>query len=156
GQYYLGLAYFEGKFVGHKDVGKALSWILSSAQQGYQPAELFLGNIYRTGDGVVKDEEKAVGFLESAADVPTETSGIDSVEAEASYWLGVMYENGINGDKVDLAEAVRRYSDAAGGHHLKAELALGRIYLNGGDGVPADRVTAVRWYEAAAAEGSDE
>lgn len=71
--------------------------------------------------------------------------------AEASFNLGVLYEDGL-GVSQDLAQALLHYETAAIGGSFKAQYRLGLLYFVGKT-VPEDKVKAKRWLTKAAAEG---
>ena len=58
---------------------------VQAAEGGHYLAQYYLGKMYRDGDGVVQDYEKAVGWFEKAS-----LSGY----ADAQFSLGVMYKQG--------------------------------------------------------------
>ena len=57
-------------------------WVEKSANQGNAEAQLFLGKLYYTGDGVVEDDWEALIWLEKSAELG---------EAEAQFLTGTMY-----------------------------------------------------------------
>ncbi|MDX2367197.1 MAG: tetratricopeptide repeat protein [Colwellia sp.] len=71
--------------------------------------------------------------------------------AEASFNLGVLYEDGL-GVSQDLAQALLHYETAAIGGSFKAQYRLGLLYFVGKT-VPEDKIKAKRWLTEAAAEG---
>ena len=72
--------------------------------------------------------------------------------AEAQYYLGVMYRNGYGVAK-DYVEAVKWYHKAAEQGYASAQSNLGFMYRNG-YGVTKDDVEAVKWYRKAAEQGN--
>jgi TPR repeat protein len=64
-QYQIARAFFEGKAV-TKDPANALKFLEKSADAGYPAAFLALGRMYARGDGVAKNEAKALGYFEQA------------------------------------------------------------------------------------------
>ncbi|MDR2219666.1 MAG: SEL1-like repeat protein [Methylobacillus sp.] len=91
-----------------KDVVK---WLDKSAAQGDAYAQFGLGALYRDGEGVPKDEAKAVELIRLAAE-----QGL----ANAQYTLGNMYASG-EGVKEDKAEAAKWYKKAADQGHAYAK-----------------------------------
>lgn len=71
--------------------------------------------------------------------------------AEAQFYLGVMYETGVRGN--DMATAAKWYRKAAEQGHVQAQTRLGVLYYQG-RGVPADLAEAARWYAKASEGGS--
>ena len=64
-QFQIAQALFDGKG-GAKDPDTALKFLEKSAQAGYPPAFLVLGRMYARGDGVPRDEGRAIGYFETA------------------------------------------------------------------------------------------
>lgn len=71
--------------------------------------------------------------------------------AEASFNLGVLYEDGL-GVSQDLAQALLHYETAAIGGSFKAQYRLGLLYFVGKT-VPEDKTKAKRWLTEAAVGG---
>ena len=71
--------------------------------------------------------------------------------AEAQYYLGIMYANG-EGVPEDDAEAVKWYRLAADQGDADAQYNLGNMY-NTGEGVLKNYAEAVKWYRLAADQG---
>ena len=115
----------------------------AKAEAGDSLAQVRLGWMYITGDGVAKDSAEAVKWFRKAA---------DQGKAWDQFRLGVMYDIG---DRVakDSAEAVMWYRKAADQGDVWAQDALGRMYAYG-DGVPKDSVEAVKWFRKAADQGN--
>jgi len=72
--------------------------------------------------------------------------------AEARYYLGVMYVNGL-GVLEDRSEASAYYHNAGRQGHAKAQLVLGRAYDFAVLGLQQDFVAAVKWYRRSAEQG---
>ena len=64
-EYQIARAFFEGKGA-EKDVANALKFLEKSAESGFPPAFLTLGEMYARADGVARDEAKALGYFEQA------------------------------------------------------------------------------------------
>ena len=60
-------------------------WLRKAADQGYAPAQYYLGRAYSSGDGVAEDLAEAVRWYRKAA---------DQGDAAAQCSLGVIYELG--------------------------------------------------------------
>jgi len=105
-------------------------------------ARFNLGVMHEKGQGVPKDERKAVLCYEEAA-----AQGL----AEAQFNLGAMYEEG-RGVPKDERKAVLCYQQAADQGFANAQFNLGLMYANG-EGIPKDERKAVEFFEKAAAQG---
>ena len=105
-------------------------------------AQYNLGNRYRDGRGVPKDDAQAVGWYRKSA---------DQGYAAAQYNLGTMYRDG-RGVPKDFAEAVQWYRKSADQGYAHAQLQLGLKYAEG-RGVLKDNAQAVGWYRKAAEQG---
>ena len=101
--------------------GTVYQWISKAVGQGLPEAMCYLGNMYRIGNSVEKDFEKAFEWHQKA---------IVSGCVESEYALGCMYEQG-EGTQPDLQKAVRWYKEAANQGHAEAQAACRR--LAGGD-----------------------
>ena len=112
------------------------------AEAGDAVAQFNLGQMYREGKGVPKDDAEAVKWYRLAAE-----QGV----AKAQLNLGNMYNNG-HGVPKDDAEAVKWYRLAAAQGSANAQYFLGLMYDNG-NGVPEDNVQAYAWLNLAAAQG---
>ena len=75
-------------------------------------------------------------------------------DAQAQWWLGVMYDNG-QGVAQDYKEAARLYGLAAARGHASAQTNLGVMYGNG-QGVAQDYVRAHMWNNLGASSLSGE
>jgi TPR repeat protein len=72
----------------------------------------------------------------------------DSGFAEADYFLGCIYEDGANGQAMDLPLALAHYEKAASGiGYLEAYLAQGRLLYHGDGGIKKDLHRAKKFYE---------
>ena len=79
------------------DYAKALSILRPLADDGDATAQFYIGEMYRFGRGVKKDEARAANWYKKGA-----VNG----SSDAQYALGMMYANGIGLD-VDYVEAYR-------------------------------------------------
>jgi TPR repeat protein len=116
-----------------------------------------LGNMYRDGQNVKQDYEKAVHFYKLG-------SALEN--SDSQYNLGNMFKNGL-GVKPDIIEAIKQYSLAIKNGHkeaqdveLELEKQLDPIYLNKlgnmyrkGEGLPKDYARAVHFYARGARYG---
>lgn len=76
-------------------------------------------------------------------------------DARAQYQVGVIFGDGLVGDKPDDAAAADWFGKAAATGHHTAEKTMGDIYFLG-KGVTKDFVQAGRWYRKAADAGHPE
>lgn len=121
------------------DPRKGIQWLTRSAQQGYVPAMIKLGNEYLTGSNVPKDEEYALRWYEEAA-----RAGSDF----AFYHLGKLYLDGEIVEK-DQDLAVRYLKAAARRGNQYAQYLLGKNMLADGK-LPLDISEGVEFLMQAA------
>lgn len=102
--------------------------------------QIRLASVYRDGDGVPKDIERAISLFKEAA---------NNGSAEAQYCLGDLYDDGVRIAK-DLPEAERWYRMAAAQGHLSAQLNLGLVLQK------TDRKSeAVEFFRQSAEKGAE-
>ena len=106
------------------------------AKEGDIAAQIRLGEMYYSGEGVKKNDKLAVKWFRTAA---------DKNYAEALYKLGFMYENGFGVGK-NIDTAMDFYNKAAAQGHNEAQFALGNIWLQ-----REDLEQAKRWFDQARA-----
>ena len=144
------------------------------AENGDTEIQYNLGIMYSQGRGVKKDMQKALHWLQLAAnsgdrDAQARLGKIHALEkqytraekwlrqaanqgqASAQYNLAVLYANGW-GVPQDQELALRWYYRAAQQGHPAAQFNLGVMHENG-QGIPADYKEAFRWYDKAARQG---
>ena len=153
--------------------------VLKDAEAGDAGAQLKLGLMYDSGEGVPKDAVKANEWLQKAAAQGNANAqyflgvtylggeGMPKDAAKAFEWLqkaaaqghafaqnnlGLMYYNGEGASK-DAAKAMDMWQKAAAQDDALAQYRLGEMYANG-IGVAKDAVKAVEWYQKAAAQGN--
>lgn len=127
------------------DYSTALRLWKALAEAGNSSAQLNLGLLYSLGQGVPKDERKAVSWYRKAA---------EQGNAKAQHVLvGTMYDAG-QGVSKDEQQAVSWYRKAAEQGYADAQVSLGNMYETG-QGVPQDAQQAVAWYRKAADQGYD-
>jgi len=153
---------------------KTISDLKEVAYAGDANAQVQLGVIYLTGDGVTKDDAEAVKWLRKAADqdnalgerylaemyykgrgVPSDNEeaakylrmAAEHEDAQSQYNLAVLYTKG-QGVPRNLNEAVNLMRKAASQSLPAGQLGLGVAYENG-DGVPFNPVEAAKWYQKA-------
>jgi TPR repeat protein len=153
---------------------RAIADLKEIAYAGNVNAQVQLGVIYLTGDGVAKDDVEAVKWLRKAADQDNALGerylaemyfkgrGVPADIAEAAKWLrmaaeqgdaqsehnlAVLYTQG-QGVPRNLKEAANWMRKAAEQNLAAGQQGLGVLYENG-DGVPVDHVEAASWYRKA-------
>ena len=109
-----------------------------AASLGDAAAQVRLGYMYLTGQGVAKDEARAVKLYEAAA---------NQGDTHAQVYLGDMYERGVVAQ--DKARAAQLYQDAADQGRADAQVLLAHMYKHG-RGVVKDEARAARLFQAAA------
>ena len=119
-----------------------LPTLRTQATQGDARAQLQLGGLYATGEGVPQDYAIARQCYEKAA-----AQG----DALAQTSLGVLYANG-RGVPQDYTKARQWYEKAAAQGEAGAQYNLGELYHDG-QGVPQDYAKAREWFMKAAAQG---
>ena len=97
------------------------------------------GMAYYTGSGGQQDYEKAKEAFEDAAEAGS---------AEAAFYLGYMYEDGLVTGNADYQTAREYYLRGREGGDMRASYRLGLIYDNG-YGVAADPLKAAVYYQEA-------
>ena len=113
------------------------------AKAGDAEAQYNLGFMYRRGEGVKQDDEKAAYWYRRAA---------DQGDAEGQYILGVMYEHG-SGVAQDYHQAISWYLKATEQQYASAQYSLAVMYYNG-RGVAKD-MSKVKYWIRQAYEGND-
>ena len=140
-QFYLGVAYQEGKGVIQND-SLAVYWYMQAAEKGEIAAQHNLGVAYFQGKGVPKDYKMAVFWYKKAAEK-------GSLESQNN--LGGCYGSGKGVIQNDSISAFW-YKKAAEQGHATAQYNLGVCYQNG-EGVPQNDSLAVVWLKKAAEQG---
>jgi TPR repeat protein len=136
----LGLAYSSGKYGLAPDKAKALAWWGEGARLGSGASMTSLASAYTQGDGVPRDFEKAVSYLQDA--VKQEVT-----PREAFSLLGVCYYAGMGVER-DHKQAVRHLMVAAEAGSALAVFYLG-VCCHRGHGVPVDTGRAVELFREA-------
>lgn len=167
-----------GQWVKQGQVAKALPLYLQLAAQGNADAQFHAGLIYATGQGVTKDDKRAVDWFVKAAEqghreaqtklgfMYATGKGVAQNYNVANYWcykaaeqgdavaqynLGVMYAEG-QGVAKDNSLAFSWYTKAAAQGDARAQYSLGVMYAKG-VGVAKDNRQAVALYRKAADQG---
>jgi TPR repeat protein len=153
---------------------RAIADMKQIAYAGDVTAQVRLGVIYLTGDGVPKDDVEAVKWLRKAAEQDSALAerylaemyfkgrGVPADNTEAAKWLRMAAEQGDAQSEHNLAvlytqgegvprnvkEAFNWMRKAADQNLAAGQQGLGVLYENG-DGAPADPFEAARWYQKA-------
>lgn len=147
-QYLLGLYKYRDK-----EFSEAVHWFSASAEQGEMNAQYYLGCCYLRGEGVVKDEEKAMDLI---------TESAERGNSDAQYYLAICCVPRYDIDEIDtLTEAeMNQNSDkvflwtkkSAKQGNVEAQYSLGIYYLYG-YGTSYDCEKAIHWLTRAAENG---
>ena len=120
--------------VGAKDLPMALYWFQQAVDQGNAIAQNAMAGMYANGNGVPRDQQKAITLYQKAAD-----QGYPS----AQYELGLIYSAG-KGVKKDQEAAFQWIRKAAHQRNTMAQRDLGHLYRNG-RGVKKDEIEGMAW-----------
>lgn len=178
----LGWMFQHGQFV-QQSYERAAEWYQKAVNAGLKKsAGYLLANLYRNGNGVAMDLEKAFDlYLDSAMEVFPPAmfevaemyrlgNGVDRNQNESLGWyrhsarlgyeeaqtmLGHFYMNGNNGVEQSFTEAETWYRRAANEDHPRAQFQMGVLYQNG-YAVERNRVRAAMWYQIASSNGYEE
>ena len=127
-----------------QDFARARVLFEERAAKGDALAQLMLGDIYKNGRGVPKDEAKAYSWTRKAA---------EQGDARGQAALAALMQAG-SGTPRDDAGAIAWLEKSAQQGYVLAQAALGSAYLSG-QGVKKDEEKAVQWLRKAAAQGDD-
>lgn len=139
-QYALGRLWLEN---GTGEPKQAIGWLRKAAEGGNAGAQYALGKIYRDGQYVGKDAEKAAVLFKQAAEQRHEY---------AAYALGKLYLTGEDVPK-DVDAALHWLAKSAEQGNQYAQYTLGKLYLCGHE-VPRDKKKAVPLLTESAAKGN--
>ena len=128
---------------GSRDKVAAVRCLRDDAERGAAHAQASLGDMYRKGWCVEKNDAEAAKWYRLAA---------EQGDAHAQFNLGALIMAG-RGVPQDDGEAVIWYRRAAAQGDTLAQFNLGAMYCNG-RGVPHDYVQAYRWFNLAASRGT--
>lgn len=128
---------------------KNIEELTQKAEAGDTEAQYALGDIYRYGDGVAKDSDKAYKWFYQA--FPAVLEAADSGDIEACYRVSNMYNYGL-GVESDDSKALRYMRTAADGGMPQAQYELAYMLMLG-KGSAKNYSEALKWFETAAANG---
>jgi len=120
----------------------ALNLWLPLAQNGDPAAQYSIGLLYDQGSGVKKNTERAIDYLQSAAD-----QGLPA----AQYYLAIKYYNAFDVKK-NAYKARQLLLGAAQQEHLKAQFQLANLYAKG-EGGSENQTQATYWFITASENG---
>ncbi len=127
----------------------AIAKLRESAALGYPPAQLQLGEFYKTGQGVDVDLGRARTWFRRAA---------NGGNVLAMHRIGIMTARG-EGGPADAGEAIGWFELAANRGLLDSQYNLGAIFHPTGDQTPSgvqDAGKAYYWYSLAARNGDEQ
>lgn len=131
------------------DNAAAIATLQDAAALGYPPAQLQLGEFYKTGQGVDQDLGQARLWFRRAA---------NGGNVLATHRIGVMTARG-DGGAADNREAISWFERAANFGLVDSQYNLGAIYHPSSDGAPSavqDAGQAYYWYSLAAKNGDQQ
>lgn len=162
-----------------RERAKAIANYRRAIELGDSSSAVELGNAYRNGKGVAKDDQEAARLYRlgaiwgnrvaqnNLAVVLDRGEGVTTDPAAARHWylrsllqghggggagLGDIYQHG-RGVRQDARIAAKYFRWGAELGHAGSQNALGDLLWNG-DGVDKNRAEAVRWYAKASAQGN--
>lgn len=129
-----------------------VSKYIKAAEQGDLAAQIHLAEIYRTGEGVVKNDAKAVYWTIKSAEQENLNTKLyyeaaNQGDAQAQFQLGLMRNTTKKYD-----ESIYWYLEAAQQGYADAQYQLGISYSQG-TGVSIDKTQALDWFLKAAQQG---
>lgn len=117
--------------------------LTKKAEAGDTNAQHSLGKMYASGEGVAKDDAKAVEWYQKAAE-----QGNKDAQFEIAYCY-----TGRCGLKRDATKSAEWFQKAAEQGHAKAQFHLGLLYLFNQDLLARDGANAAEWLQKAAEQG---
>lgn len=114
----------------------------AGANAGDPKAQFILARAFQAGEGLPKNQSKAIFWYQKSA---------DGGYAPSQNNLGVCYKIG-KGVSVDYSKAAEYFKKAADQGDSVAQLHLGTLY-NIGCGVPQDYLNAIFWYKKSSDQG---
>jgi len=134
---------------GNEETIAAINTLEEAAALGHPPAQLQLGELYKTGQGVDQDLGQARTWFRRAA---------NGGNVLAMHRIGVMTARG-DGGPADTAEAIGWFELAANRGLVDSQYNLGAIYHPSDNGEPSgvqDAGEAYYWYSLAAKNGDQQ
>ncbi|MGE0109667.1 MAG: tetratricopeptide repeat protein [Bdellovibrionales bacterium] len=131
-QYYLGLAYQDGRGIAFSDSKAVQAW-LEAAIHGNADAQFLLGRAYEFGRGVQASQTEALKWYKMAA---------NQGNADAMNSVGNFYKGDKKSIQKDSKEAIRWYEEAIKRNNINAMYNLAQMYYSG-DGIARNRRKAL-------------
>lgn len=147
-QYELGILYRYGMAGLREDATEAFKWFNRAAEQGCSKALWQLALMYEDGEGVRKNQKKALQSCRQAFQLALESANVG--DAEGAFLVGKAYRDG-HGVKEDEAKAIEWLTKSANKGWTAAETALGEFYMHRGD-----NAESAKWYRRSAEKGDAE
>lgn len=123
-----------------KAASKNVKQLTIKADQGDLEAIHALTSMYGKGDGIAKDEQKALQYAKKGAALG---------DAQSKYMAGMILLHRTNASKQDIAEATKYLTEVAESGHAHTQATLGSYYLTG-ELLPKNMTLGIKWTEAAA------
>jgi TPR repeat protein len=142
-QIYLGQIAYDAK-----EYKNALSWFNKAEKQGSQDAAFYIGSMYWLGQGVIKNDKRAISYLTKAARNAT----VSPITIAAAHNLADIYYTGFGTIECNLPWAAEYYFIAAKENCVPAQVKLAKQYFYGW-GVEVDDSKAFYWFKQAALAG---
>jgi uncharacterized protein len=139
-----GRSYRYGTSELQRDSVAAQAWLTKAAYQGHVGAQAALAVMYYQGEGIPKNDHKAVQWWTLAA---------EQGDAESQYNLALMYEKAC-GVPQDCSIAIYWYKKAAEQGIAPAQNRLGMAYASGMSG-RIDLIKAYAWFSVAECRGDE-
>lgn len=136
-----------------ESLAEALRLFTLLAERDHPEACQYLGLMYRTGDGVPKDESKAAFWYAKHTVLLRRLA--ESGDLDALVGLGKLYQHG-QVVATDHTKAVAAFEKAANAGHVGAQFHLATLYKHGWCGLPQDDVRYQEWLALAAKSGHPE
>jgi serine/threonine protein kinase len=150
---YLSLNYYKNNqlekgtlYYNEKDYEKAFNIFNSYILQENAEAQFYLGKMYKYGQYVEINNDKAFLLAKKSADQEND-KGVNA--------LGNCYEVGV-GTQKDINKAIECYTKATKVGNAKAYVNLGDIYYEGAEGIERDYNKAIEYYSSAINNANDQ
>ena len=135
----------EAQLFVYEQMNQSMSHPPEAAEAGQARTQYALGKIYRDGQGVEKDVQKAVELFTLAA-----MQG----NSFAAFALGKMYLSDDPALSRNVAAALKWITNAAEHGNQFAQYHLGKLLLKGTDDISQDTNSALRWLLASVEQGN--